>query len=228
MTERLPSKRGSTSGRGKAPRDPAELKRHLDRSMTERPDQPAPTPSECPEGVAGCGGDCQAPSTEGKECGKCGRVGDDRENCRENPCEGWKIDPPEPERVTERGGWDDLRRVLHDACLAISKGDAPEAIEAYLWSCISPRLTDAEARVREAEGLVWKMGEQIKRAEAQRDEARAELEGLREALREIVALDRPYEAPHPEPQLLESEQRWHDSLNIAQHALSDSSSGESG
>lgn len=64
---------------------------------------------------------------------------------------------------------DDLRGVIDRACKAVSKGDSPEAIAAYIWSNVGPHL------------------------EAQRDQARQEVLGeVREILEEEVAASRQF------------------------------------
>jgi hypothetical protein len=46
---------------------------------------------------------------------------------------------------------DDLREVIERGCAAVNKGDAPDAIAAYLWSHVGPRLAEQEHRADQAE-----------------------------------------------------------------------------
>jgi hypothetical protein len=57
---------------------------------------------------------------------------------------------------------DELRPIVDRCCEAVSKGDNPESIAAYLWSNISAHLVEAERRVSEVEGKLVEAEEKLR------------------------------------------------------------------
>lgn len=115
-------------------------------------------------------------------CPECGRA---KPDCEASGCgvaavsadgcpEGCATDQPQ---VLEEFG--DLRKVIDRACLAVSKGDSPEAVAAYIWSNVGPSLAAGRERTKQAESVFEEA-----RREANREEAR--IEKAEAALAEIA------------------------------------------